>query len=195
MRSLRFLPLACLLICSESALRAQYAQPLAPVVHEQYGNTLNLGIGEGYYSYTGYIVTALHADYEFRIAHNFTLAPFIELFSFHDQVYWGDPQNNYRYYHYHEVDVPMGAKCTYYLDEALNLNKNWDLYVAASLGLTMRTITWQEGDNAPSSFANGEGPMFLELHVGGEYHINNRLGVYLDLSTRVSTIGLSIHKR
>jgi hypothetical protein len=35
--------------------------------------------------------------------------------------------------------------------------------------------------------------LFLDLHLGAEYHLNNRVGLFLDLSTGVSTIGLAIH--
>ena len=33
----------------------------------------------------------------------------------------------------------------------------------------------------------------MEMHIGGEYHINKKVGALLDLSTNVSTIGLGFH--
>lgn len=174
--------------------KCQYTTPQPTVYSEQFGNTLNLGVGMGYFSYIGYAVTAFHADYELSLSRNFTLAPFIDMFSIQDQVYWGNNQNSYRYYHYREMAFPIGLKGSYYLDRFLNLNRNWDLYLAASVGVTIRTFTWQDGDNAQSSVNEGSGPLFLELHAGGEYHATRRLGIFVDLSTRVSTIGLSIHR-
>jgi len=35
--------------------------------------------------------------------------------------------------------------------------------------------------------------LFLNIHIGAEYHINKKVGVFLDLSSGVSTIGLAIH--
>ena len=195
MRFIKQIMLASVIIIG-SALPAQSqnneTQP--SVYHEQFGNTLNLGIGMGYFSYIGYAVTAFHADYELSVSRNFTLAPFIDMYTVSDQVYWGDPHNSFRYYHYREMAFPIGVKGTYYLDRFLNLNRNWDLYLGASLGVTFRTFSWQDGDNAQSSINEGSGPLFLELHAGGEYHATRRLGIFVDLSTRISTIGLSIHR-
>jgi len=36
-------------------------------------------------------------------------------------------------------------------------------------------------------------PLFLDLHIGTEYHFNSKLGIFFDLSTGVSTVGLAIH--
>ena len=174
--------------------RSQNNTQQPSVYYEQFGNTLNLGVGMGYFSYIGYAVTAFHADYELNVSRNFTLAPFIDIFTISDQIYWGNNQNSYRYYHYREMAFPIGIKGTYYLDRFLNLNRNWDLYLGASLGVTIRTFSWQDGDNAQSSINEGSGPLFLELHAGGEYHATRRLGIFVDLSTRISTIGLSIHR-
>ena len=49
---------------------------------EKYGKTLNLGLGIGYYGYVGGLIPVLHADYELDVARNFTLAPFINFYSY-----------------------------------------------------------------------------------------------------------------
>ncbi len=60
---------------------------------EQFGNTLNVGIGIGYYGYIGYSIPVVHADYEFQVARNFTLAPFITYYTYHNNYYWGETIN------------------------------------------------------------------------------------------------------
>ena len=174
-----------------NAQESNYAQPVIPM--EKYGNTLNVGLGLGYYGYVGHSVAAFHADYEFDIAKSVTLAPFINYYTFTDYYYWGDPNNPYRNYHYRETVIPIGLKGTYYVDRLLNLDKNWDLYMAASLGFILRNTTWEDNSVGQSPVYENPGTIFVDLHIGGEYHINHKLGLFLDLSTGVSTIGLAFH--
>lgn len=48
---------------------------------EGYGNTLNIGLGiggySGYYGYSGNTLPVFDINYEFGVAKNFTLAPFL----------------------------------------------------------------------------------------------------------------------
>jgi hypothetical protein len=98
-----------------------------------YGNTLNLGLGiggySGYYGYTNRSLTVFHIDYEFDVAKNFTLAPFVNFYT-------------YRSDHYRESVIPLGVKGTLYLDELLKANANWDFYVAGSLGFVLVNSRW-----------------------------------------------------
>jgi len=152
--------------------------------NERYGNTLNLGLGlggyAGYYGYVGTIVPVFHANYEFDVARNFTLAPFITFYTYH--------KDNYR-----ETVVPMGVRGTYYFDYLLNANPKWDFYLAGSLGFALRGTTWDNGYTGTRDDYNRGAPLFLDFHAGAEYHITDKLGVFLDLSSGVSTIGLAIH--
>jgi len=161
------------------------------VQSEDFGNTLNLGVGIGYYGYLGGSTPFFFANYEFNVARDFTLAPFIGFGSY--------KSNPYNYggsgYYYTETIVPIGVKGTYYFDRLLHANPNWDFYAAASLGFTYSKITWQDGYNGNTDVAHAASPLYLDLHIGAEYHINRRLGVFLDLSTGVSTIGLAIHHK
>ena len=159
---------------------------------ESFGNTLNLGLGVAYYGYLGGDAPIFFANYEFNVARNFTLAPFIGIASFrsYDDYYYGNA-----YYYYHETIIPIGVKGTYYFDELLNLNKKWDIYAAASLGFVYDHITWDDGYNGDHGRAHSASPLYLDLHAGAEYHFNKRLGIFLDLSTGVSTLGLAIHHR
>ena len=60
---------------------------------ETYGKTLNLGLGvggySGYYGHVGRSLPVFHVDYELDVAKNFTVAPFINIYSFSNSYYWG----------------------------------------------------------------------------------------------------------
>ncbi len=164
---------------------------------EKYGNTLNLGLGLGYYSYAGYSMPVLHADFEFDVARNFTLAPSISYYAYHSNYYWGNKNYPYRYYNYTQTVIPIGVKGTYYLDNALKLNSKWDLYLAGSLGVAIVRSTWDDGyygdRNIYRNSYRSTTPIYLDIHAGAEYHISQKAGIFLDLSTGVSTIGLAVH--
>ncbi|MFA6924812.1 MAG: hypothetical protein WC223_11240 [Bacteroidales bacterium] len=166
---------------------------------EKFGNTLNLGLGiggySGYYGYIGHSLPVFHADYEFGVANNFTLAPFINFYSYSNRYYWGNNHDNYpyKYYYYHETVIPIGAKGTYYFDKLLNANSKWDFYLAGSLGFAIVSSRWDNGYYGDRNYYHNANPLFLDIHIGTEYHLNNSLGLFLDLSSGVSTIGLAIH--
>jgi len=155
---------------------------------EKYGNTLNIGLGLGYYGYVGHSIPVIHANYEFDVLRNFTLAPFISLYSYSDNQYYGN-QN----YYYHETVIPIGVKGTYYFDNLLNASPKWDFYLAGSLGFAITNSYWDDGYPGDKNVYQGASPLYLDIHMGTEYHINNKIGIYLDLSSGVSTIGLAIH--
>ena len=105
----------------------------------------------------------------------------------------GNAHYPYKYYSYHETVIPIGVKGTYYFDQLLNAGSKWDFYAAASLGFRIRNVKWDNdyyGDKYAYNDASG---LYLDFHVGTEYHINQKIGLFLDLSTDVSTIGLSFH--
>jgi hypothetical protein len=146
---------------------------------------LNLGLGLGGYSgYYGYYNNSpvFHINYEFDVANSFTLAPFLSF-------------SSYRYdnYYYNQTIIPIGVKGTYYFDQLLNANSDWDFYLAGSLGFTIVKDTYDNGYYR-DKYYHTVSPLFLDLHIGTEYHINHKLGLFLDLSTGVSTVGLAIHK-
>lgn len=164
---------------------------------EKYGKTLNLGIGVGYYNYTNHNVPVLSLNYEIDVAQNFTLAPFIGYYGYRNDYYWGNKNYPYRYYSYRETVVPIGVKGTYYFDQLVKANSKWDFYGAASLGAAIVKYQWEDGYYGDRKIYRngyrGTSPLYLDLHIGTEYHINNKLGLFLDLSTGVSTFGIAIH--
>ncbi len=157
---------------------------------QKYGRTLNLGLGVGgYYGYYGYVGRSLpvfHINYEFDVARNFTLAPFVSFSTYRHAYYWHD--NNY---YYHSTLIPLGIKGTYYLDQLLRADSHWDFYLAGSLGFVIVRSSWDDGYGGDTNYYSDGNPLFLDLHIGTEYHFNNHLGAFLDFSTGVSTIGLA----
>ncbi|MCX6270926.1 MAG: hypothetical protein NTU44_06850 [Bacteroidetes bacterium] len=157
-----------------------------------YGKVVNVGIGLGYYGYVGHSMPVIHVDYEIDVAKNFTLAPFISFYSYRKDYYYTNPHNGTSYY-YHETVIPIGLKGSYYFDDLLEANSNWDFYLAGSLGFAIVRSYWDDGYTGDKEVFHHANPLYLDLHIGTEYHVNNRIGLFLDLSTGVSTIGLAIH--
>jgi hypothetical protein len=160
---------------------------------ESFGKTINLGVGvggySGYYGYIGHTLPVLHVDYELGIANNFTLAPFVSFYSYRIRHSWDN-----KYYYYRETVIPIGMKGTYYFDQLLEANADWDFYLAGSLGFAIISTSWDNDYYGDKDYYHRGNPLFLDLHIGAEYHLNNRLGLFLDLSTGVSTIGLAFHQ-
>jgi hypothetical protein len=161
---------------------------------EAYGKALNLGLGLGYYGYH-YAAPALSLNYEFDVYKNLTLAPFVGISTYRNYTYWGDYKNNrpYKNYYYRETVIPIGVKGSYYFDELLEADSKWDFYLGLSLGVVFRTVSWDNDYYGDRVVRNYSSPLFGNLHIGTEYHINNRAGLFLDLSTGYSTIGLALH--
>lgn len=150
-----------------------------------YGRTLNLGLGIGGYGYSHHYydhsLPVFSLNYELDVAKNFTLAPFVTFMTY-----------RYNDDHYRQSIIPIGVKGTYYLDQLLGAGPEWDFYLAGSLGFTLVRTTWYDGHNGDTYYGD-RSPLFLDLHVGTEYHVSRKVGLFLDLSTGISTIGLAIH--
>lgn len=164
---------------------------------EKFGKTLNLGVGlggyAGYYGYVGHSLPVLHLDYEFDVAKNFTLAPFVSFYSYRTGYYWGDKNSPYKNYYYRETVIPIGAKGTYYFDQLFKANPKWDFYLAGSIGYAIVSTTWDSDYYGDREYYHHGSPLFLDIHAGAEYHFNSHVGAFLDISSGVSTIGLAIH--
>jgi hypothetical protein len=151
---------------------------------EKHGHTLNLGLGiggySGYYGYVGHSVPVFSINYEFDVAKSFTLAPFATFYSYNSK--------NYR-----ETVIPMGVKGTYYFDQLLNANSDWDFYLAGSLGFAIVNTYWNNDYKGDRTYYSKSSPLFLDFHIGAEYHVSSRVGIFLDFSTGVSTLGIAVH--
>ncbi len=172
MRKLKIAAAAALLFSVNGY--AQTADKSASATGEQFGNALNLGLGLGY----GYLDgPGIIVNYELGVAKNFTLAPFIGF-------------ETYNGVHYTHSIIPIGVKGTYYFDELLKAPSEWDFYAAASLGYSINSITY---DHAYVGSGVDERGLFLLLHIGAEYHVSNKVGIYLDLGSGLSSIGVALH--
>jgi len=166
-----------------------------------HGNTLNIGIGVGgyggYYGYVGHSMPVYHIDYEYNVTKNFTLAPFISFYTYKkgrmDGVTCDQEFYPIKYYNYHETVIPAGLKGKFYFDKLLDMGSKWDLYLAGSLGIAIVNSKWDSGYYGDRFYFHSTSPLFLDAHIGTEYHVSSKLGIFLDISTGVSTIGVAIH--
>jgi len=163
--------------------------------YEKYGKTLNLGAGIGYYGYVGHTLPVGTMNFEFDIARHFTLAPFIGVYSYQRSYYWGSPnkEGSYRYYSYRETAIPVGVKGTYYFDDLFRANEKWDFYASGSVGFVFRSVTWDNDYYGDRYVYKTASPLYLDAHIGAEYHMTKKTGIFLDLSTGVSTFGFAFH--
>ncbi|WP_317898090.1 hypothetical protein [Aurantibacillus circumpalustris] len=160
---------------------------------EKFGNTLNLGIGIGYYGYINQNTPVLHADFEFDVIKNLTVAPSISFYTYENYYYWGGPKNAYRDYRYRQTVIPVGVKVTYYFDELLKASNRWDFYAAGSAGVAIRSTVWESGYYGDTKINHSNSNVYADIHIGAEFHMTKKLGLFLDLSTGVSTFGLAVH--
>lgn len=151
---------------------------------ERHGGALNLGLGIGGYSGNygniGHTLPVLSINYELGLFRNFTLAPFLTLYSYSDE--------NYR-----SIVTPIGLKGSFYFDELLHAGSRWDFYGAGSLGVALVSTSWNANYYGDRTYYSAVNPLYLDLHVGTEFHFSNHVGAFLDLSTGVSTIGIAFH--
>jgi len=188
-------------LLSLASFKSSAQEITTPVVKEKpstekYGKTLNAGIGVGYYGgygYRGNAAPVLHANFEFDVAKNLTLAPFITYYTYQNKYYWGNPKYPYREYAYRHTIIPVGVKGTYYFDQLLRANSKWDFYLAGSLGFAIHKTTWESEYYGETAVMHGSSGLYLDGHIGAEYHLTSSAGLYLDLSSGFSTFGVAIH--
>jgi len=167
---------------------------------EKFGNTINIGVGiggySGYYGYVGHAMPVFHIDKEYAIAKNFTLAPFLNLYRYSNGYFRStscDQTLPLKYFTYNETVIPVGAKGTFYFDKLLNAGSRWDFSASGSIGIAIINSSWTSGYDGEMDYFHTSNPLFLDAHVGTEYHISKTIGVFLDFSSGVSTVGLAIH--
>jgi len=178
MKTYAFLVLFCFFITGAST-SAQKS-----TAYEKHGKTLNIGLGvggySGYYRHVDRTLSVFSINYEFDAARNFTLAPSVTVFTYRDIDK-----------HYRESVIPIGLKGTYYLDQLVKAGRSWDFYLAGTTGFVFLRSNWYDGYYGETLYQNIS-PLFLDLHIGSEYHFNKHVGMFIDLSTGVSTLGISI---
>lgn len=176
------------LCCLAGTLSAQVFES-----KENFGRTLNFSAGLCYFNYIGQAVEAAHINYELQIDKNLTVAPFLTVYTYQGQHRWGDVNNEVRYYDFRETVVPMGLKVSYYFDDLLRAGTAWDFYSSVSIGFNYRNATWENPYYGPRNIHPGMGPLYLDAHLGIEYHLTKTIGLHLDLSTGLATFGIAAH--
>jgi len=127
------------------------------------------------------------------VAKNLTIAPFVGFYAYREHYHWGNPNNPNNNYWYRQTVIPVGAKGSYYFDQILDAGSDWDFYLGASIGFAFVHNTWSGNYVGDRSITGGASPLYLDAHAGAEYHINSKIGLFLDLLSGVSTIGIAIH--
>ncbi len=162
--------------------------PLIGHSQESYGKTANLGLGLGYGWYRSSL-PIIHFNYEFNAAKNLTLAPFVTL------IHYGYTQKwNGKKYKYRSTTIPIGVKASYYFDEIFSLDPKFDIYLGAMIGFNLYSARWDDDDYNGPDYDRRTSSLYWDLNFGVEYHINERIGLLLDLSTGISTFGIAIHQ-
>ena len=165
-----------------------FVLPLLGQAQESYGNTANLALGLGYRDGYRASYPIFHFNYEFDVANNFTLAPFVTLIHYRYSEKW----NNKNYYH-RGTTIPVGVKGSYYFDQLLNLDSKFDIYLGGMVGFNIYSGRWNDDSYGGPGYS-GVSYLYLDFNIGAEYHINEKTGLILDLSTGISTFGIAIHK-
>lgn len=157
---------------------------------EHFGHVVNIGVGSGYFGALFVPSVYFTANYEFDVFRNFTLAPFVGFSHYRSDPYpWGSMS-----YYYRTTIVPVGGKATYYFDELLNASGKWDFYAAASVAYAFMHREWDYGYPATAGHLPGyRSPQVLQVHLGTEYHLSRRAGIFIDVSTGASLLGFAIH--
>ena len=89
------------------------------------------------------------------------------------------------------IDCPVSKN----FDDLLQAADSWDFYLAGSLGYSIIRTHWEDGYEGDRFYYGNPGNLYLDLHIGADYHINPRIGLFLDLSNGVSILGFAIHPK
>jgi len=157
---------------------------------ETYGRSFNMGVGPGYFSASILPAPFFTINYEFDVLNNFTLAPFVSLASYKSEA----SIIASRYYYHRATILPFGIKATYYLDKLLKIPNKWDFYIGCSVGYTYIRKAWDFGYPGINGGIPGLREEYVHAHAGAEYHVSRKAGLFVDVSTGVAVVGVSIHR-
>lgn len=133
---------------------------------ELHGSALNLGVGIGARQAAVY-----HINFEFDVVPSVTIAP------------------SASFYGYTKF-VPIGLKASYYFDQVLNLLPEWDLYVAGTAAMGIVSDDWNNQTYRDMYRFRGANNLFFDVHIGTEYQVTPRAGMFIDLASNAATIGI-----
>jgi hypothetical protein len=156
-----------------AGVHSAQAQISSASFSERFGNTLNIAVGGPYFPGWGR-APYFTANYEFLVAPNLTLAPFVGAMAYNRSYFVGSLLEKYS-----QRLLVVGGKGTYYFDDLLRLGPSWDLYAGLSLGFVSNSLTWASWGT--HSAVEEVTPFYLDVHLGAEYHITRRTGLILDV--------------
>ncbi|MCP4521778.1 MAG: hypothetical protein GY827_08840 [Cytophagales bacterium] len=157
-----------------------------------YSGTLNVGLGTGYNGYDGIPILAHYEALE--AANSLTLGLFLGFgTSSYDFTYTVEENGEtvLKEDSYRRSYIPVGIKGVYYIDDLLGLIDELDIYGGVSIGFTYWSYTSSNDQFDEDNFNSGTSPLFWTFHIGIEYHVNDKVGVFLDASTGMSSLGVS----
>jgi len=76
----------------------------------------------------------LHTTLNLIVVKNFTLAPFITVFSYQNNIIGEIRIIRIGIINYRQTVIPIGVKGSYYFDQILKAGHKWDFYLAAFFG-------------------------------------------------------------
>ena len=147
-------------------------------------NFLNAGIGLGSYGLSGTGGIPLTASFEHGFSKNISAGASI---GFIQKKYVTDWKYTY---------LLIGARGSYHLNEALKIaNPKLDVYAGA--GLLYRRYSFKytdmnSGEEPGLNLNSSGGDIDFELHAGGRYFFNNRVGAFAELGYGISPLQLGL---
>ncbi len=172
----------------------------------RYANRLNIGFGYNYYAGIPFIINYELSNKALGMAEDpleayqmgLTFAPQVGFYRYSN--WYPSPAAAYSNYNYTVNNLFFGVKLHAYIDRVIDLPKNLDLYFAVAPQFMIRRVTWDYPSNVPGIYqpnnkwlANrrGRNTFALPIHIGAEYKLNRNIGVWGDIGTMMSTVGLS----
>jgi hypothetical protein len=173
----------------------------------RYAKRLNVGFGYNYYSGIPFVINYELSNKLLHIAEDpleayqmgLTFAPQAGFFRY-THWYPSPLPATYPDYNYTVNNLFFGVKVHAYFDRVLDLPKNVDLYFAIAPQFMIRRVSWDFSSSIPGipppnnrwlSNRRGRNSFVLPIHIGAEYKLNRNIGVWGDIGTMMSTVGIS----
>lgn len=173
----------------------------------RYTKRLNVGFGYNYYAGIPFIVNyelsnrtlGMQEDPLEQYQLGLTFAPQFGFYRYTD--WYPSPLRSFSNYNYSVNNLFFGVKTHFYFDRVLKMPEALDLYFAMAPQIMIRRVTWDYDAGIPDIYkpnnrwlANRRGvnAFVLPIHIGAEYKLSKKFGVWGDIGTMMSTVGLSV---
>ena len=107
-------------------------------------------------------------------------------------ISWQGYNETYTGVKWHHSIFGITGRGSYHFNELIELPDEWDLYAGLGIGFLFTSSTYK-GTATPFDY-DGSVPsdFFIDIHVGGRYFINDKIGVNLELGGGTGLSGGSI---